>query len=195
MGAELFLDDSFDSGVAGYPGTRFTLRLNQAPLEIEKKGPNEAHDSEEVASSNTELPEALSILFVDDDTVLRKMFARVLRRVAPTWEISEASNGETALRMVDSEHFDVIFVDQYMASVEKQLLGTETVQAMRAKNVNSTICGLSANDVEEQFMNAGANAFMIKPFPCQKDALKLELLKILGTPDRYGTRSTVSIED
>jgi len=36
MGADLFLDSSFDSGVPGCPGTRFTLRLNQEPLDIEE---------------------------------------------------------------------------------------------------------------------------------------------------------------
>ena len=65
-----------------------------------------------------------------------------------------------------------------MASVEKQLLGTETVRALRAKGVTSIICGLSANNVSDQFYEAGANVFMSKPFPCRKDAFTKELLKI-----------------
>jgi hypothetical protein len=60
------------------------------------------------------------------------------------------------------------YLCQQRASVEKQLLGTETVHAMRAKGVTAVICGLSANDVEEQFLNAGSNYFMYKPFPCKK---------------------------
>ena len=66
-----------------------------------------------------------------------------------------------------------------MASIEKQLLGTETVRAMRSKGVQSIICGLSANDIERQFMEAGANAFMFKPFPCEKDQLGCEMVRIL----------------
>lgn len=66
-----------------------------------------------------------------------------------------------------------------MASVEKQLLGTETVRAMRSRGVDTIICGLSANDVEQQFSDAGANAFMFKPFPCEKEALTREILRIL----------------
>ena len=178
MGADLYLDSSFESGLPGCPGTRFTLQLNQPPLEIEN-GFCGQHDPEE-AKSTKELPGDLSVLFVDDDTILRKMFSRLLRTVAPTWRIREAGNGETALRLVDEERFDVIFVDQYMASVEKQLLGTETVQAMRSKGVQSVICGVSANDVEEQFLNAGADAFMAKPFPCKKDTLKVELNQLLS---------------
>jgi len=71
-----------------------------------------------------------------------------------------------------------------MASIEKQLLGTETTQAMRAKGVNSIICGLSANDVGGQFLDSGADSFMLKPFPCEKGALTCELLQILGKANR-----------
>lgn len=97
----------------------------------------------------------------------------------PGWDIREAANGETALRLVDSHQFDMIFVDQYMSSAEKQLLGTETVRALRSKGVASTICGLSANDLEGAFLHAGADAFLIKPFPCKTDELKSTLAKML----------------
>ena len=86
----------------------------------------------------------------------------------PTWNISEASSGETALRMCEElqpEQYDLIFLDQYMASVDKQLLGTETAQAMRTKGVSGRICGLSANDLRDTFINSGANDFVLKPMP------------------------------
>ena len=70
-------------------------------------------------------------------------------------------------------------MDQYMASVEKQLLGTETVHAMRAKGVKSCICGLSANDMEGAFLAAGADAFIQKPFPCEPTALAKELGRVI----------------
>jgi DNA-binding response OmpR family regulator len=81
--------------------------------------------------------------------------------------------------MVESESYDLIFVDQCMASVEKQLLGTETVRELRARGMISIVCGLSANDLEKAFLNAGANAFMIKPFPCERDELMRELCLLL----------------
>ena len=49
-----------------------------------------------------------------------------------------------------------------MASVEKQLLGTETAQSMRMKGLKSKICGLSANDLRDAFINAGADDFILK---------------------------------
>lgn len=46
--------------------------------------------------------------------------------------------------------------------------------------VTAKICGLSANDVEHAFEDAGADAFMFKPFPTKPDALKRELVRILN---------------
>lgn len=63
-----------------------------------------------------------------------------------------------------------------MASPTKQLLGTETVRAMRARGVKSLICGLSANDMQSAFLEAGADTFLMKPLPCKQDAL-LEALQ------------------
>jgi CheY-like chemotaxis protein len=98
----------------------------------------------------------------------------------------KASNGETALLITDKEEFDVIFLDQYMASIERSLLGTETARAMRAKSVKSRISGLSANDIEGQFIDAGADAFIQKPFPCKKQGLTREVTRSASRP--YGER-------
>lgn len=70
-----------------------------------------------------------------------------------------------------------------MASVEKQMLGSETVVEMRNLGIKDTvICGLSANDKEIEFLAAGADCFLLKPFPCARDPLKQELLRILNSP-------------
>jgi len=66
-----------------------------------------------------------------------------------------------------------------MASVEKQLLGTETIVALRNKGITCRICGLSANDKEKEFLKAGADVFTIKPFPCEPRALTEELHRIV----------------
>lgn len=66
-----------------------------------------------------------------------------------------------------------------MASVEKQLLGTESVAVLRQKGITCRICGLSANDKEAEFIEAGVDCFTIKPFPCKKNELRLELCRVL----------------
>jgi CheY-like chemotaxis protein len=128
------------------------------------------------------LPESLSVLFVDDDKTLRKLFCRSARRLHHNWEVDEAHNGETALEMVVQNHYDLIFMDQYMESTTQQLLGTEVVRVMRDSDLvddSTTICGLSANEEKERFLSAGANYFLLKPLPCSKDALKHQILRVL----------------
>ena len=66
-----------------------------------------------------------------------------------------------------------------MASVDKQLLGTETVRQLRSRSIGSIICGLSANDLKDSFLAAGADSFILKPLPCAVDELNPVLLKIL----------------
>ena len=82
-------------------------------------------------------------------------------------------------QQVEKNQYDAIFIDQYMPGIERSLLGTETVRQLRIKGVTCTICGLSANDMAEEFLEAGADAFMIKPFPCEKDALLFELQTVM----------------
>ncbi|KAL7564548.1 hypothetical protein ACA910_013949 [Epithemia clementina (nom. ined.)] len=213
MGMELWLDEDFDSGIEGSPGARFVIETNMK-CEHPDCGASISRDIEDYdrtghknttenglssppsilgksgqanqqqQSAVTSMPEGLSVLFVDDDMILRKLFARTIRKVAPDWKIREASNGETALQLVEnSETFDLIFMDQYMASVEQQMLGTEATRALRARGVSSIICGLSANNVETGFLEAGGDSFIFKPFPTEASALRNELIRVLQSAE------------
>lgn len=197
LGGNLHLDPNYDSGFEGNQGTRFVVSLRTEPIQHEKKASDEAAGYSKVTAETTEtvetsdtallfdeaprtqLPQKLEVLFVDDDPILRKLFSRTIRTVAPGWNIREAANGETAIRLTENQHFDLIFMDMYMASVEKQMLGTETVRALRLKGVECRICGLSANDKEAEFLEAGADIFVFKPIPCDSTALTQELQRIL----------------
>jgi signal transduction histidine kinase/CheY-like chemotaxis protein len=209
MNGDIWLDEDFDSGVEGFPGTRFVVDLKTASLSFDPNaldayelwnapgdrfaGPVRGGGDDDTVTDRRELPDKLSVLFVDDDCVVRKLFTRSLRRIAPEWNLTEASNGETALRMVASQEYDLIFMDQYMASVEKQLLGSEATLALRTNGVSSIICGLSANDARDKFIKAGADDFMMKPFPCEKNALTRILLRILDS-QRTPKTGCISVE-
>ncbi len=191
MEGDIYLDEKYQSGVNGNPGTRFVVNLKREPIDPQfihdyhsnsvggtgETFPLESDGEED--SAIHELPESLSVLFVDDDPILRKLFTRTVRTVAPGWKVREASNGETALCLVEEDTFDLIFMDMYMASVEKQLLGTEAVRELRNRGIQCRICGLSANDKESEFLDAGANVFTFKPFPCEARALTQELTRVL----------------
>ncbi|CAJ1959835.1 unnamed protein product [Cylindrotheca closterium] len=194
MGGTIKLDQSFDSGVEGMPGAKLDVfvpcdrisvntlstRVKELDTQTSLLETSECTDESRIEGT---LPEEFRALFVDDDMVLRKLFTRSLKRIRPKWKVMEASSGESALKLIETESFDVIFLDQYMTSVEKQLLGSEVARKLRSLGVESLICGLSANDMEEAFISAGADAFMMKPFPCKPDALTQELLRVFSVRD------------
>lgn len=184
MGGTISLDEDFDSGVKGCPGTCFVIDLKKAPMQVEDIETPDVVSSDETkkkASDDMEqIPPNLNVLVTDDDRVLRKLISRSLKRIAPTWTLSEASNGETALVKAQAERYDMIFMDQYMAAIEKQLLGTETCREMRASGIDSIICGLSANDKEAAFRQAGADGFMLKPLPTDQADLAKQLAKVIS---------------
>jgi CheY-like chemotaxis protein len=106
---------------------------------------------------------------------------KTFKRLAESWKFEEATNGEAVLLLCEVTSFDVIFVDQYMMSLNgiKPLPGTETVREMLARGVMAQICSLSANNVEQEFLENGADLFMRKPFPGEKEALRIALWHIL----------------
>lgn len=116
MDGRIYLDDDFNCGLPGRPGTRFVVELKKPPRGLEDLLHN-ASTADVASRSNCsteyprELPTKLSVLFVDDDPILRKLFSRTVKTVAPEWSIREASNGETALQLVEQNHFDLIFMD------------------------------------------------------------------------------------
>lgn len=138
--------------------------------------------------STVELPQAMSVLVVDDDKILKKMFTRSVKQIAPEWKIQEAGSGEEALQIVSAaaSELDLIFMDHYMGTDDSKLLGSETVAELRNKGVKSKICGMSANDVEQMFDDSGADGFVFKPLRFRKEAMRSELERILGTNDEWG---------
>jgi CheY-like chemotaxis protein len=187
MEGDIFLDETFESGIEGSPGSRIVVNL-KIPPEIDAAKEIDQPDAEKgltmqekIALGDATCPLAnhLSILFVDDDRILRKLASRSIKKIRPEWNIREAASGEMALQLAETESFDLIFMDQYMTSAEQAMKGTETIRVLRSRGINSIICGLSANDLESAFLSAGAETFLMKPFPCKDDELRLELGRIL----------------
>lgn len=120
MGGDIVLDESYDSGLAGSPGARFVIYTNRSPLVLDDEEKDNVMESFESSGTSIELspeakivllPEQCSVLFCDDDTLLRRLFSRSLSKVKPKWTIQEAANGETAIELVTKNgHYDIIFM-------------------------------------------------------------------------------------
>ena len=137
------------------------------------------------AAANADLPETLSVLLAEDSPSLRKMFSRSLVRAAKEWSVDVVETGEAVLELIDAlsdderkSKYDLIFLDQHMGP---GILGTDTAKSLRERGVEAIICGLSGDDVEARFVEAGANCFVIKPFPCKKEEMQRELKRVLQT--------------
>jgi Histidine kinase-, DNA gyrase B-, and HSP90-like ATPase/Response regulator receiver domain len=117
MGGEIRLDESYLSGVDNHPGACCVVSLYTLPLVVECVDISNRSFNDK--RSDESLPQALDILFVDDDMVLRKLFSRSIRKLNPNGVITEASSGESALQLAASHTYDIILMDQYMTSAEK----------------------------------------------------------------------------
>jgi len=188
LGGEIWLDETYSSGYKNFPGTCIVINLNKPPEDVvlsqsllsEEKKVESDEEAGSVPAAALESPEKFSVLFVDDSLILRKQGIRAISHIMPHWSIRESASGEACIKLHETESFDLIFMDQYMTSVEQSLKGTEATRVLRAKGVESIICGLSANDISEAFLDAGADAFVLKPFPCKEDELRVLLNDLLG---------------
>mmetsp|Transcript_3569 Transcript_3569/g.5524 ORF Transcript_3569/g.5524 Transcript_3569/m.5524 type:complete len:1042 (-) Transcript_3569:850-3975(-) len=146
----------FDSDPSVRPGTKCIVEL---PLE----------ESEETRAMKTDekmIESAISFLIIDDVKMNRTMLKRRIKRgIAPNAIIKEASTGEEALLICGTETFDVILVDQYMEEGGGVMVGTDVVFAMRRMKFDAVLIGCSGNDLNDQFIEAGADLVWQKPMP------------------------------
>jgi CheY-like chemotaxis protein len=112
------------------------------------------------------IQDELKILIIDDIKMNRTMLRRrIIKGIAPNCVITEASTGEEALEICTTSTFDIIVVDQYMQEAGGLLVGTDVVREMRQLKIKSVIIGCSGNDIDDLFLDAGADWVWKKPMP------------------------------
>jgi CheY-like chemotaxis protein len=118
------------------------------------------------------LQDELKVLLIDDIKMNRTMLRRrIMKGIAPNCIFTEASTGEEALEICSRSTFDVIVVDQYMQEAGGMMVGTDVVCAMRQSKIESIIIGCSGNDIDDLFLDAGADWVWKKPMPSNKKIL------------------------
>ncbi|HTC65139.1 MAG TPA: response regulator transcription factor [Candidatus Saccharimonadales bacterium] len=101
------------------------------------------------------------ILAVDDESQIRRVVRTTL--TSNGYEVTEAVNGEDALRLVRSSEFDLVLLDMNMP--EKS--GLETCREIRAFGSNPAIIMVTVRDSETdkvEALDAGADGYVTKPF-------------------------------
>lgn len=103
------------------------------------------------------------ILIVDDSSAVRQIVQKVIRASVFNCEITEAGDGETALTLCRTTDFDVVFLDRNMPGMD----GLSTMKRLQLVQSALKIVMMSAErnlGKEHQALDAGAHAFLQKPF-------------------------------
>jgi len=126
-----------------------------------------------VSDSKNHLEEPIKVLITDDIKMNRMMLKRRFQKcIAPNCSITEAATGEEALRICESQSFDLIIMDQFMQEAGGVLVGTDVIIALRRSNVTAVVIGCSGNDLDEKFFASGADMTWKKPIPTNADIIQ-----------------------
>ena len=115
------------------------------------------------------MEKARSVLVVEDNAVLRDILKSVLKTTG--MEVEFCSDGSGALATLGRKKYDTLVVDYRMPGMN----GVEVVTALRRLLLPMYIIGISIESREQEFLNAGANVFLMKPFEID------DLLKLVNT--------------
>lgn len=112
-----------------------------------------------------------SVLVVDDNMVNIAVVSGLLKKTKVS--ITSATSGEECLSLVKQQHFDIIFMDHLMPSMD----GVQTLERMKTMPNNlcqtTPVIVLTANAVsgaKEMYLSAGFTNYLSKPI----DSAKLE---------------------
>jgi two-component system chemotaxis response regulator CheY len=127
----------------------------------------------------------LSVLVVDDSTVMRRMVKRCLEMAGlPLGRVLEAENGRTALVQLVSHRVDLVLSDVNMPEMD----GVELVRQMSRANVTRgvPVVIVSTERSEpriEELRSLGVSAYLSKPFrPEELGYVVREVLGVTETP-------------
>ena len=107
----------------------------------------------------------ISILFVEDEELLRAIYERILDKFVSTLYVAE--NGKEGLELYKKHQPDLIITDIMMPVMD----GLEMVEHIRKDDNNVRLVILSAYGEAEYFMDAikiGVNSFLLKPVETKK---------------------------
>ncbi len=122
------------------------------------------------------LPETLSILLAEDNLINQKVAQSIFKNIG--YEIEIAKNGEEAVKMVEKQKFDVIFMDLLMPEMD----GYQAAEQIREAGHTLPIVAMSANETDETRRAAfevGMNDYLMKP--ARVESIKQLLIKLFST--------------
>jgi CheY-like chemotaxis protein len=115
------------------------------------------------------------VLIVDDDPLIQRLFGHFLENA--DYEVLHAMGGLEGLKLLQTELVDVIVMDIMMADLD----GINAIRAIKKQETIKNIpiivvtSNIQANQLyEQEALQAGANAFMTKPFGARQLLASIE---------------------
>jgi CheY-like chemotaxis protein len=127
----------------------------------------------------------LNILVAEDDDQNQAMMKLILHRQGH--KVKCAWNGLAALEAVKTDNFDLVFMDVQMPEMD----GLEATRQIRRWENNKShvpiviLTGSVPQKVTEDYKNAGADTFILKPFDVKRITLLIEIIaseSVTGLP-------------
>jgi len=101
------------------------------------------------------------VIVVDDEENIRNLLSDFFSFHG--YEAVSAGNGKEALDILKNKSCTLLITDLDMPKMS----GIELVDTIRMLNIQLTIIGMSVKDKKAEFMRAGADYFLCKPFNFQ----------------------------
>jgi two-component system response regulator HydG len=114
------------------------------------------------------------ILVVDDEAAMLEVLAEFLE--GPSYQVTTASSGRSAISMVEHQPFDIVLLDLMMPEIDGISVLREIKKLDRTISV-VILSGFGTVEMAVEAMKLGADEFLLKPV--QFDALELTLRKII----------------
>jgi DNA-binding response OmpR family regulator len=136
------------------------------------------------------MPDAPTILLVDDEDVVQKLLTYPLERDG--FRVVQARDGEEALARFDDETIDLVVLDVMLPKLD----GLEVCKRLRAAS-SVPIIMLTARDDELDKvlgLELGADDYITKPFSIREFRSRVRALLRRATTPRQESRETETIE-
>ena len=120
----------------------------------------------------------IPVLIVDDSSLLRTILSKLLPSDKGI-QITVASNGRDAIRLINENRYRFIFLDLHMPEMD----GFEVLEKLQLEDNEQTIIAASADfqpGAVEKAFNMGVKGFIKKPFDKQEIDTLLHTLGLLN---------------